>query len=322
MRAGKYEFFPVFLVPLQINSFTMRKKNKVYFAQKSDIIIALLIAVVGIAIAYIINLILTYGNMIPTVASNDTWLSFWGGYCGGIFALIIGYLAIRHSNRNSERAIYQQNILLKKQYEEKKLDTYNECLKKNLELLNVADAVGIVANIDSNDVSVTKTTILHKKSLIYAYDLQFRYISKIDIHGCNSELEQQYFNCWNEARAQLSQLLDLQLSLVQRIQQNQSDYKIKEINQQLILNTRQLLFSLKQMGYSEENEEYQNNQKDLKNIQNVLQKIDIRINAYTSDTDSILKKIQPIYFTLMDKSKKLFDLSVLLMEEQEKNLNN
>mgnify|MGYP005910300677 FL=1 len=106
--------------------------NKVHFIQKKDAIIALLIAIGGIAIAYIINVALTYGNLIPTVLSNDTWLSFWGGYCGGVFALIVGYLAIRHSNRNSERAIYQQNELLKKQHKDKKLENYNECLKNNL----------------------------------------------------------------------------------------------------------------------------------------------------------------------------------------------
>lgn len=65
---------------------------------KTDLIVVLLIAAVGITIAYLINLALTYGNFIPTVVSNDSWLSFLGGYCGGIFALIIGYLAIRHSN--------------------------------------------------------------------------------------------------------------------------------------------------------------------------------------------------------------------------------
>lgn len=295
--------------------------NKVHFVQKKDAIIALSIAVVGITIAYIINVVLTYGNLIPTVLSNDTWLSFWGGYCGGVFALIIGYLAIRHSNRNSERAIYQQNELLKKQHKEKMLESYNECLKNNLELLNVADAVGIVANIDSNDISSTKAAILNKKSLIYAFDLQYRYIAKIDLLGFKSEIEQKYFDCWNEAQTQLSQLLDLQLLLVQRVQQNQSDYKTKGIYQQLLLNTRQLLSTLKQMGCNDDNDEYQYNQKEIITIQKSLQEVDSRINAYTLNVDSILKNIQPLYSTLLEKSKHLFELSVLLIEEQERKLN-
>lgn len=171
--------------------------KKLYSILKKDVIIALLIAGVGIAIAYIINLALTYGNFIPTVISNDTWLAFWGGYCCGIFALIIGYLAIRHSNRNSEKAIYQQ----------------------------------------------------------------------------------------------------------------------------LLVNTRQLLSSLKQMGCNEDNDEYQHSQKELTNIQNNLKVIDSQINTYISDIDLILKNIQPVYFALLDKSKHLFNLSVLLIEEQEKRLN-
>lgn len=320
-KRGNIQNLSRFLLILQINPYIIRMMKKLYFVLKKDMIIALLIAVVSIAIAYIINLALTYGNFIPTVISNDTWLAFWGGYCGGIFALIIGYLAIRHSNRNSEKAIYQQNALLKKQHEEKNLDSYNECLKNNLKLLNVADAVGIVANINSNDIASTKTAILHKKSLIYAYDLQYRYISKIDLLGFRSETERQYFDCWNEAQTQLSQLLDLQLSLVQRIQQNHSDYKTKEIYQQLLVNTRQLLSSLKQMGCNEDNDEYQHSQKELTNIQNNLKVIDSQINTYISDIDSILKNTQPVYFALLDKSKHLFDLSVSLIEEQEKRLN-
>lgn len=288
---------------------------------KTDLIVVLLIVVVGITIAYLINLALTYGNFIPTVVSNDSWLSFLGGYCGGIFALIIGYLAIRHSNRNSEKAIYQQNVLLKKQHEEKNLDRYNECLKNNLELLNVADAAGIVSNIDSYDLAKTKTAILHKKSLIYAYDMQYRYISKISSLGCRPEIELQYYDCWKEAVSQLAKLLDSQLLLVQRIQQNNSDHKTKGIYQQLLFNTRQLLSSLKQMGCNDDNDEYRHNQQELINIQNYIQGIDFQINKCAGDVGSILANIQPVFFALLDKSKKLFDLSVSLIEEREKRLN-
>ena len=79
---------------------------------KKDIIIVTTIFVVGILIAYGLNIALTYGNLIETSISKETWLNFWGSYCGGLFAIIIGFLAIVHSNRNSEKAINQQYMLL------------------------------------------------------------------------------------------------------------------------------------------------------------------------------------------------------------------
>lgn len=59
--------------------------------------------------------------------------------------------------------------------------------------------------------------------------MQYRYISKISSLGCRSEIELQYYDCWKEAVSQLTQLLDSQLLLVQRIQQNNSDHKTKGI---------------------------------------------------------------------------------------------
>ena len=57
-------------------------------------------------------MLLTYGNIIKTNLSNDSWLNFWGSYSSGIFAVVVGYLAIIYSNRNNEKAILQQEKLL------------------------------------------------------------------------------------------------------------------------------------------------------------------------------------------------------------------
>lgn len=65
---------------------------------------------------------LTYGNVIKTNLSNDSWLNFWRSHSSGIFAVVVGYLAIIYSNRNSEKAIMQQDKLLIHQQNIKKLD--------------------------------------------------------------------------------------------------------------------------------------------------------------------------------------------------------
>ena len=44
--------------------------------KKKDIYAVLGIIISGIAIAFIINMLLTYGNIIKTNLSNDSWLNF------------------------------------------------------------------------------------------------------------------------------------------------------------------------------------------------------------------------------------------------------
>ncbi len=82
----------------------MNRCNK-YELMKKDLYVVLGIIISGIAIAFIINTMLTYGNVIKTNLSNDSWLNFLGSYSSGIFAVVVGYLAIIYSNRNSEKAI-------------------------------------------------------------------------------------------------------------------------------------------------------------------------------------------------------------------------
>lgn len=100
--------------------------------KKKDLYAVWGIIVSGITIAFIINMLLTYGNIIKTNLSNDSWLNFLGSYSSGIFAVVVGYLAIIYSNRNNEKAIQQQEKLLIRQQNIKKLDEYNNCLKNNI----------------------------------------------------------------------------------------------------------------------------------------------------------------------------------------------
>ncbi|WP_233570114.1 hypothetical protein [Parabacteroides sp. AF19-14] len=123
---------------------------------KKDLYVVLGIIISGIAIAFIINTMLTYGNVIKTNLSNDSWLNFWGSYSSGIFAVVVGYLAIIYSNMQQDKLlIHQQNI--------KKLDEYNNCLKNNLALLNIVDVMGITVGLDHQNISLSKSEICQMK---------------------------------------------------------------------------------------------------------------------------------------------------------------
>lgn len=278
---------------------------------KKDIIIATTIFVVGILIAYGLNIALTYGNLIETSISKETWLNFWGSYCGGLFAIIIGFLAIVHSNRNSEKAINQQYMLLQQQHKEKRLDEYNKCLRNNLELMNAVDVVGITVAIDHDHLSTSKAEIVKKKSLIFSYDLQYRYVFEVDSNNNKTEIEEKYNNCWIEAHSLLSNLLDVQLNFIVRISQNNAETHIK-LNNQGIISALQRLIEL-----SNNKNDIAKYQEKVAETHKELELIEASIRIYKNDVDAMTIEIKHLMDMLLVKAKELFDLSILLMKEKE-----
>lgn len=278
---------------------------------KKDIIIVTTIFVVGILIAYGLNIALTYGNLIETSISKETWLNFWGSYCGGLFAIIIGFLAIVHSNRNSEKAINQQYMLLQQQHKEKRLDEYNKCLRNNLELMNAVDVVGITVAIDYDHLSTSKAEIVKKKSLIFSYDLQYRYVFEVDSNNNKTEIEEKYNNCWIEAHSLLSNLLDVQLNFIVRISQNNAETHIK-LNNQGIISALQRLIEL-----SNNKNDIAKYQEKVAETHKELELIEASIRIYKNDVDAMTIEIKHLMDMLLVKAKELFDLSILLMKEKE-----
>lgn len=278
---------------------------------KKDIIIVTTIFVVGILIAYGLNIALTYGNLIETSISKETWLNFWGSYCGGLFAIIIGFLAIVHSNRNSEKAINQQYMLLQQQHKEKRLDEYNKCLRNNLELMNAVDVVGITVAIDHDHLSTSKAEIVKKKSLIFSYDLQYRYVFEVDSNNNKTEIEEKYNNCWIEAHSLLSNLLDVQLNFIVRISQNNAETHIK-LNNQGIISALQRLIEL-----SNNKNDIAKYQEKVAETHKELELIEASIRIYKNDVDAMTIEIKHLMDMLLVKAKELFDLSILLMKEKE-----
>lgn len=278
---------------------------------KKDIIIVTTIFVVGILIAYGLNIALTYGNLIETSISKETWLNFWGSYCGGLFAIIIGFLAIVHSNRNSEKAINQQYMLLQQQHKEKRLDEYNKCLRNNLELMNAVDVVGITVAIDHDHLSTSKAEIVKKKSLIFSYDLQYRYVFEVDSNNNKTEIEEKYNNSWIEAHSLLSNLLDVQLNFIVRISQNNAETHIK-LNNQGIISALQRLIEL-----SNNKNDIAKYQEKVAETHKELELIEASIRIYKNDVDAMTIEIKHLMDMLLVKAKELFDLSILLMKEKE-----
>ncbi|MBQ8602350.1 MAG: hypothetical protein IJ413_07360 [Bacteroides sp.] len=279
--------------------------------KKKEIIVVFAIIIVGLIIVFILNYALTYGRMIETIISKDAWLNFWGSYCGGLFAVAVGYLAIIHSNRNNEKAINQQYVLLKHQQNEKKLDEYNLCLRNNLELMNAVEAFRPAISMNYDNLSVTKSEIAKKKSLIFSYDLQYRYVFEIDSNNNKTEIESKYDKCWIESRTLLSDILDKQLDFVLRVGQNIAETEMKRNNQSILSTLYQLL------SKSGNQDEYKRYQQDIANTTFELERLEKSIHTYKNDVDNMNANLKKSLDLLLFKAKELFDLSIVLMKEKQ-----
>ena len=269
------------------------------------------IIISGIAIAFIINTLLTYGNVIKTNLSNDSWLNFGGSYSSGIFAVVVGYLAIIYSNRNSEKAILQQEKLLIRQQNIKKLDDYNNCLKNNLALLNIVDVMGITVGLDHQNISLSKSAICQMKGRIYTTDLQYRYVFEVDVQRQKTNLEKTYEECWIKARIGLSDLLDQELSFIERVNQNRYDIQIKENN----MHRKNILLELSKQAVDIEKKKLF--LQEIKDVNMELERLDKKIISYYDDVDKMTTSIKDFLLELNSTIKVLFDISLLLIKEKE-----
>ena len=59
--------------------------------------------------------------------SPDSWIQL----VSGLGAVVVALLAIIHGNKNSRKALDQQNRIIQYQHNEKRLDEYNGCLRDN-----------------------------------------------------------------------------------------------------------------------------------------------------------------------------------------------
>lgn len=285
--------------------------NKYGLMKKKDLYAVWGIIVSGITIAFIINMLLTYGNIIKTNLSNDSWLNFWGSYSSGIFAVVVGYLAIIYSNRNNEKAIQQQEKLLIRQQNIKKLDEYNNCLKNNLALLNIVDVMGITVGIDHQNLSLSQSAICQMKGRIYTIDLQYRYVFEVDVQRQKTNLEKAYEECWIKARMGLSDLLDQELSFIERINQNRYDIQIKENN----MHRKNILLDLSKQ--TPDVERRKSLQQEIQEVNIELERLDRKIISYYDDVDKMTTSIKDFSLELNNTIKVLFDISLLLIKEKE-----
>ena len=244
------------------------------------------------------NMLLTCYNGI----SPESWIQL----VSGLGAVVVALLAIIHGNKNSRKALEQQNRIIRYQHNEKRLDEYNGCLRDNLELLNFVDVVGPMVYMSHEDYSQTKREICSRKSKIYSYDLRFKYLfsnGSLD----KASLLKEYEVSWEQATKTLSVLLDKMLDYVNYLSQYAAENEImKNNNQQIEIYSRMIEMDMNNSSqYSLEIERLRTEQIDLS----------LRQSKFKDTVDKFTDDIQVLINELRNQSVVLFHLSQQLMKE-------
>ena len=220
--------------------------------------------------------------------------------------MVVALLAIIHGNKNSRKALEQQNRIIQYQHNERRLDEYNGCLRDNLELLNFVDVVGPMVYMSHADYSQTKREICSRKSKIYSYDLRYKYLfSNSDLD--KTILQKEYELNWDQATKTLSVLLDMMLDYVNYLSQNAAENEIlKNNNRQIEIYTRMMELDMNNSSqYSLEIERLRNEQIELS----------LRQSKFKDTVDKFTEDIQVLINELRNQSVVLFQLSQQLMKE-------
>ena len=145
----------------------------------------------------------------------------------------------------------------------------------------------------------------------YTTDLQYRYVFEVDVQRQKTNLEKTYEECWIKARIGLSDLLDQELSFIERVNQNRYDIQIKENN----MHRKNILLELSKQAVDIEKRKLF--LQEIKDVNMELERLDKKIISYYDDVDKMTTSIKDFSLELNSTIKVLFDISLSLIKEKE-----
>ena len=234
--------------------------------------------------------------------SPESWIQL----VSGLGAVVVALLAIIHGNKNSRKALQQQNRIIQYQHNERRLDEYNECLRDNLELLNFVDVVGPMVYMSHEDYSQTKREICSRKSKIYSYDLRFKYL--FSNGGLDkTSLQKEYEACWDQSTTTLSVLLDKMLDYVDYLSQSAAENEIMKNNNRQIESYLRMI-ELDMNNSSQYSLEIERLRKELIDLSLRQSKMKDKVDKFTDDIHEFINELR-------NQSVVLFQLSQQVMKQ-------
>lgn len=184
---------------------------------KKDWYIIVAIVIVSFITALLLNCFLSIDGFIPTIFCPSQWLSFWATLLTGIFALIVGYLAISFSNKNSEKVLHQQTNLLRKQDNYRIKEDILIMVKKQYLVFNILNHCSALYCINQDDKSKLIQQVLEDRAKVHDMCNSWSlfvplYLQSPSLFDCVNKYQQ----CWKESVDILDNYLRLQIEYLQK----------------------------------------------------------------------------------------------------------
>lgn len=193
-------------------------------------------------IAGLINWLLSFDGFIPSAFSNREWFIFWTTYSTGIFALIIGYLAISFGNKNNEKALRQQTALLIRQENDRfKAEITEEVKQQNL-MFNIMEHCATFVTIDHQDIPGMNARVIKDRARVQERCMNWNFVKQLYLQTPSLKESVDYYDaCWNESVQKLDNYLKLQVDLLLKVQEVDRAVKSIGLHEKILLNLHQQL---------------------------------------------------------------------------------
>lgn len=204
--------------------------------QKRDLHNIAFVVIGALVLSLIINFSFSIKyEIIPTVFTKENWFNFWTTYVTGVMAVIVGYCTIVSANRNSQKAILQQNAILIRQKSDEIYHEIADEIKCHVSLFNIVNFTSTILSMNEDDLAISKEKVVEKKVSIEERRLQWELLKRLYL---NSEtlhpITDEYDKVWNEATAKLVEYANLEYGIYNVIDEIKLSEKTVSILTQLI----------------------------------------------------------------------------------------
>lgn len=209
---------------------------------KKDWLVTISIVCGAAIIAYLLNVILSADGFIPSSFAKSEWFSFWTTYLTGIFALIIGYLAISFANKNSEKALNRQTFLIVKQENDRIKTEIREVIKTQYEIFNVLKHCSIFVTFNLDDIPGMLQTVVDDRAKVHDQCNAWNLFAQLNLQSPYlAQAVNEYQQCWGESSSLLDQYLKQQIEYLQKVRTADGALKSVDIHDKMILLLNQKL---------------------------------------------------------------------------------
>lgn len=176
------------------------------------------IVIGAIVIALLLICGLSVDGYMPTKVTKSDWLSFWSTYLTGVSALVIGYLAISYANKNSEKALKQQTVLLIRQDNDKIKAQISDIVNRQYRQINVLNHCSTFVALDLDDIPGMLQRLADDRAQLHDLCNEWCLFYRLHLqHPEITELVNRYQGCWAEASSLLDEYLKLQIDYLKKV---------------------------------------------------------------------------------------------------------